>query len=234
MQPVLICESLCVGYEKREVLHELSFTLEEGECLCVLGENGAGKSTLLNALLGLKKPNHGAVTYGAGLTQKQIGYLPQQSALQKDFPAKAGEIVRSGFLNAMGLRAWYTREQRRTALDIMAQLGVEALEKRPFHELSGGQQRRVLLARALCATQKLLLLDEPDSGLDPVAAQELALAIGQLHRERGIAIVLVSHDVGFALQEADKVLHLDGGRSAFFGSPQEYRCSVCGTQFFGK
>jgi len=226
---VLSCESLCLGYEKREVLHGLSFRLREGECLCVLGENGAGKSTLLRALLGLKKPNHGRVAYSGGLTQKHIGYLPQQTAAQKDFPAKAGEVVRSGFLNAMGPRAWYTREQRRRAGEIMATLGIGDIEGRCYRELSGGQQRRVLLARALCATQKLLLLDEPDSGLDPVATQELEQAIEQLHRG-GIAIVLVSHDVGFALQEADRVLHL-GGNDHFYGTPQEYRCSLCGQGF---
>jgi zinc transport system ATP-binding protein len=220
---VLTCESLCLGYESREVLHGLSFDLREGDCLSVLGENGTGKSTLLLALLGLKKPNHGRVLYGGGLTRKQIGYLPQQSAVQKDFPATAGEVVRSGFLNSMGLRAGYSREQRARAMEVMARMGVERLERQCFRELSGGQQRRVLLARALAATQKLLLLDEPDAGLDPVAAGELRGAITQLHRERNIAVVLVSHDIESALREADYVLHLTGGEERFFGTPKEYR-----------
>jgi len=222
---VLACESLCLGYENREVLHGLSFTLRRGECLTVLGENGAGKSTLLAALLGLKKPNHGRVAYGAGLTHRQIGYLPQQSAVQKDFPATAGEVVRSGLLGSMGLRARYGKEQRARAREVMAQMGIEALEKQCFRELSGGQQRRVLLARALAATQALLLLDEPDAGLDPVAAEDLSQAITQLHRKRGIAVVLVTHDVDSALREADFVLHLTNSGERFFGTPKEYRAS---------
>jgi len=228
---VLTCESLCLGYENREVLHGLSFDLKQGECLTVLGENGTGKSTLLKALLGLKKPNHGRVLYGGGLTRKQIGYLPQQSPQQKDFPATAGEVVRSGFLNSMGLRAGYSKDQRERAGEIMAQMGVAQLDKQCFRELSGGQQRRVLLARALAATQKLLLLDEPDAGLDPVAAGELREAITQLHRERGIAVVLVSHDVESALREADFVLHLTQGGDRFYGTPDAYRLSRFGMDF---
>ena len=228
---VLACESLCLGYENREVLHGLSFALREGEVLSVLGENGTGKSTLLRALLGLKKPNHGRVLYGGGLTRKQIGYLPQQSPLQKDFPATAGEVVRSGFLNSMGLRARYSKDQRARAGEIMAQIGVAQLEKQCFRELSGGQQRRVLLARALAATQKLLLLDEPDAGLDPVAAGELREAIAQLHRERNIAVVMVSHDIESALREADFVLHLTQNGDRFYGTPGEYRESVLGRDF---
>ena len=225
MNFVLACESLCLGYENREVLHGLSFTLQPGECLTVLGENGAGKSTLLAALLGLKKPNHGRVVYGAGLTRRQIGYLPQQSAVQKDFPATAGEVVRSGLLGSMGLRARYGKEQRARAREVMAQMGIERLDKQCFRELSGGQQRRVLLARALAATQALLLLDEPDAGLDPVAAEDLSQAIAQLHRQRGIAVVLVTHDVDSALREADFVLHLTNSGERFFGAPEEYRQS---------
>jgi len=236
-QIVLSCEDLCLGYENREVLHGLSFELREGEVLSVLGENGTGKSTLLRALLGLKKPNHGQIRYGAGLTQRQIGYLPQQAAAQKDFPAQAGEIVRSGFLGAMGPRAWYTRDQRVRAHRIMAQLGIDSLETQCYRELSGGQQRRVLLARALCATQKLLLLDEPTAGLDPVAAGELQAAIHQLHTARGIAIVLVSHDIPGALREADWVLHLGGreqeagSKGRFYGTPEQYRASDAGRAF---
>jgi len=228
---VLTCESLCLGYENREVLHGLSFALREGEVLSVLGENGTGKSTLLRALLGLKKPNHGRVLYGGGLTRKQIGYLPQQNCVQKDFPATAGEVVRSGFLNSMGLRARYSKSQQVLAKEIMAQVGVERLEKQCFRELSGGQQRRVLLARALAATQKLLLLDEPDAGLDPVAAGELREAVAQLHRERNIAVVLVSHDIESALREADYVLHLTQNGDRFYGTPDAYRLSPLGLDF---
>jgi len=220
---ILSSRALCLGYEKREVLHGLSFDLYGGQFLCVLGENGTGKSTLLKALLGLKKPSRGEVIYGEGLTRSDIGYMPQQTAAQKDFPALAGEIVRSGFLNRMGARAWYTKEQKSRALECMEQLGVREMEQRCFRELSGGQQRRVLLARALCSTQKLLLLDEPGAGLDPVALEEMSQAIHQLHTAGNIAIVMVSHDVEKSLQEADLVLHLHNPHDRFFGTPDEYR-----------
>ena len=219
---VLSCRALCLGYEKREVLHDLTFDLDEGQCLCVLGENGAGKSTLLKALLGLKKPSRGEVVYGEGLSRRDIGYMPQQTSMQKDFPALAGEIVRAGFLGRMGARAWYTREEKRRALDCMEQLGVRDMERRCFRELSGGQQRRVLLARALCSAQKLLLLDEPGAGLDPAALRELARAIRRLHRDQRMSIVMVSHDVENALTEADLVLHLMNAHGRFLGTPNEY------------
>ena len=225
---LLSCRALCLGYEKREVLHDLAFDLEEGQCLCVLGENGAGKSTLLKALLGLKKPSRGEVIYGGGLTRRDIGYMPQQAAMQKDFPALAGEIVRSGFLGRMGARAWYTREEQRRALACMEQLGLRDMERRCFRELSGGQQRRVLLARALCSTQKLLLLDEPGAGLDPAATRELARAIHQLRQTQNISIVMVSHDVENALKEADLVLHLYNPHERFFGTVDRYRARLGG------
>ncbi|MDR0531637.1 MAG: ATP-binding cassette domain-containing protein [Oscillospiraceae bacterium] len=233
MSVILTCHSLCLGYENREVLHGLDLRLEEGQCLSVLGENGAGKSTLLHALLGLKKPSRGSVEYGAGLSRRQIGYLPQQSAAQKDFPALAGEVVRSGLLSSCGARAWYTRGERRRALEAMELLGVREMNRRSFRELSGGQQRRVLLARALCATQKLLLLDEPGAGLDPVASQDLAQAIRALHRTQGISIVMVSHDIATALREADLVLHLVNAHERFLGTPDAYRASETGARFLG-
>ncbi|MCL2106043.1 MAG: ATP-binding cassette domain-containing protein [Oscillospiraceae bacterium] len=232
--PVLECRALCLGYERREVLHELSFVLREGERLCVLGENGTGKSTLLLALLGLKRPTKGEIIYGADSARRQIGYLPQQLAVQQDFPARAVEVVRSGFLGAMGPKAWYTREQRARAGEIMAQLGVAELADRCFRELSGGQQRRVLLARALCATRRLLLLDEPEAGLDPIAAKELAQLIRALHKDKGIAVIQVSHEVESALDGADYVLHLTRGAfegDRFFGTAEEYRASPLGQDY---
>ncbi|MDR2753336.1 MAG: ATP-binding cassette domain-containing protein [Oscillospiraceae bacterium] len=225
-QTILTCQNLCLGYETREVLHGLSFVLHEGEALSVLGENGAGKSTLLMALAGLLRPTHGGVALSGGVARRQIGYLPQQTPAQKDFPARVSEVVCSGFLNNLGLRAWYSKAQKARAWEVMGQLGVQELEGRSFRALSGGQQRRVLLARALCATQKLLLLDEPDAGLDPVAAADLRAAIVRLHREHGIAVVLVSHNIEYALAMADHVLHL--GKTRFYGTPQDYRASPLG------
>jgi zinc transport system ATP-binding protein len=237
MSTVLQCKNLCLGYENREVLHALSFSLGEGELLCVVGENGTGKSTLLRALLGLKKPSRGAILYGAGLRQTQIGYLPQQSAEQSDFPATAAEVVRSGCLNAMGARPFYRREEKARAAEAMTRLGVSGLAGRCFRELSGGQQRRVLLARALCATHKLLLLDEPAAGLDPVAAREFLLAAQALRGQQRIAMIMVTHDLPSVMEQADHILHLSSARSPgcqknyFWGTPEDYRASGFGGQF---
>ncbi|MDR2646852.1 MAG: ATP-binding cassette domain-containing protein [Oscillospiraceae bacterium] len=231
---VITCTSLCLGYENHEVLHDLHFSLREGEHLCVLGENGAGKSTLLQALLGLKKPSFGAIRYGRDVAANQIGYLPQTTATQSDFPALAGEIARSAFLNRMGLRPFYTRDERRKALDVMEQLGVAQLAKQSFRELSGGQQRRVMLARALCATTKLLLLDEPTAGLDPIAAREVAHIVADLHNTHGVAVIEVSHNVHTVLRQADLVLHLNKlphESESFFGTPQAYMSSEIGKRY---
>ncbi|MDR1464506.1 MAG: ATP-binding cassette domain-containing protein [Oscillospiraceae bacterium] len=230
-EPLLTCQSLCLAYENREIIHELSFALRPGECLCVVGENGTGKSTLLKALLGLKKPSEGRIVFGGGLTQRGIGYLPQQTPVQKDFPAAVGEVVRSGLLHETGVRPWYTKAQRCRARERMDQMGIAGLEKRCFRELSGGQQQRVLLARALCATQQLLLLDEPAAGLDPLAARELSHIIAELHREQGIAVILVTHDVHSVLAQADLVLHLAVGGERFLGALADYPAHPLGQTF---
>ncbi|MDR2526188.1 MAG: ATP-binding cassette domain-containing protein [Oscillospiraceae bacterium] len=219
----LQCDKLCLGYENREVLHDLSFTLHFGQRLCVVGENGSGKSTLLRALLGLKKQNHGTIVFSDKRGSRAIGYLPQQSAAQRDFPAKAREIVRSGLLNSMGLRPWYANGHKARTAETMAQMGVTDLANRCFRELSGGQQRRVLLARALCAAGGILLLDEPEAGLDPIAAQELSRRIETLHKEQNMAIIHVTHEVTEALRGASLILHLTNAPNAYFlGAPARY------------
>ncbi len=169
----LTCQNLSLGYDGREILHDLSFEVNAGDYLCIVGENGSGKSTLMKTILGLQAPIRGRILTGDGLRPNEIGYLPQQTVVQRDFPASVREIVLSGCQSRCGLRPFYNRQEKRLAGENMEKLGLTALEKRCYRELSGGQQQRVLLARALCATQKLLLLDEPVSGLDPKVTAEM-------------------------------------------------------------
>lgn len=216
----LICEDLTLGYEGQEILSHLSFSVEKGDYLCIIGENGSGKTTLMKTILGLRKPMKGSVLTGDGLSRKEIGYLPQQSSIQRDFPASVREIVLSGFQGQCGLRPFYNREEKRQAEKNMALMGIADKKKRCYRELSGGQQQRVLLARALCATQKMLLLDEPVAGLDPKVTQEMYALIDRLNKEFGITIVMISHDIRAALQFANKILHI--GDKLFFGTREEY------------
>ncbi len=229
---LITCQNAAFAYEGNPAISGLNFEVNAKEYLCVVGENGSGKSTLMKGLLGLKSPQSGTVTMGEGLQPNQIGYLPQQSASQKDFPASAYEVVLSGRLSARGIRPFYTREDKDIAAGHIARLGIEDLRRRCYRELSGGQQQRVLLARALCATQKLLLLDEPVAGLDPIVTQELYRLIEGINRDTGITVIMVSHDVHSAVQYASHILHLQKTQ-VFFGRTHEYVQSVLGKAFLG-
>ena len=224
----LTVENLALGYENTTLIQELSFTVQAGDYLCIVGENGSGKSTLLRTLLGLQPPLHGSVTLGDGLKQTEIGYLPQQTEVQRDFPASVREIVRSGCLGRMGARPFYGREEKRRAEEAMERLGVSTLAERCYRELSGGQQQRVLLARALCAAEKLLLLDEPVAGLDPRATDGMYRQIRRLNDE-GVTIIMVTHDVQEAMRDADHILHIGG--SCFYGVKGAYRQSSIGRKY---
>lgn len=215
----LICRDLCLGYDGREIVHGLNFEIDAGDYLCIVGENGSGKSTLMRTLLGLQQPMSGKVLTGEGLLQKEIGYLPQQTAVQKDFPATVREIVISGFQGRCGLRPFYTKEEKRIAAANIDRMGISHLAKRCYRELSGGQQQRVLLARALCATGKMLLLDEPVSGLDPKVTAEMYRLIEKLNSD-GITVIMISHDMEAVLSYASHILHI--GNTVFFGTRQEY------------
>lgn len=223
------CEKTCFAYEGREVIHRLDLSINRGEYLFVIGENGSGKSTLIKGLLGLISPVHGKVTYGDGLTRSEIGYLPQRTDVQNDFPASVWEVVTSG---CRGRSLFLNAEMRRTAQKNIELLGIQSIRSRSFMELSGGQQQRALLARALCATKSLLLLDEPVAGLDPVVTREMYDIISMLHRERQLTIVMISHDIGAALAHADRILHMSQ-EGFFLGTPDEYRQSDLGRVFAG-
>ena len=216
----LTCQNLCVGYDGKPVLQDLSFQVFAGDYLCVVGENGSGKSTLMKTILGLLSPISGRILTGDGLRKNEIGYLPQQTVVQKDFPASVREIVLSGCQGRCGSRPFYNKEEKQLALDAMDKMQITQLAKRCYRELSGGQQQRVLLARALCATQKMLLLDEPVSGLDPKVTAEMYALIEKLNCEDGITVIMISHDIAAAVQYASHILHI--GDTVFFGTKDAY------------
>ena len=226
---LLNCGDVTLGYDGHAILEHLSFRVNSGDYLCVVGENGSGKSTLMRTMLGLQRPLSGRITLGDGLKENEIGYLPQQTAIQRDFPATVWEIVLSGCQARLGRRAFYGKAEKALALGNLERMGMNAFAGRCYRELSGGQQQRVLLARALCATQKLLLLDEPVSGLDPRVTAELYQLIEALNREEGITIVMISHDIAAAVRYASHILHI--GAEVFFGPVEDYKRSALGRRF---
>ena len=223
---LISCENLAFAYDGVTVLQDLNFKIEQGDYFCILGENGAGKSTLMKGLLGLKKPSSGKVIFGEDLRAKEIGYLPQQTPVQKDFPASVQEVVLSGCLSGMGMRPFYGKEEKDRAARNMEALEITDLKDRCYRDLSGGQQQRVLLARALCATRKVILLDEPVAGLDPLVTINMYKLIERINREMGITVIMVSHDLQAAMRYASHVLHLGEDRQLFFGTREEYRRSA--------
>lgn len=215
----LKCENLKLGYNSKVVAENISFEVNKGDYLCIVGENGSGKSTLMKTLLHLIKPLSGTIETGDGVSADEIGYLPQQTEVQRDFPASVKEIVLSGCQSRCGRRPFYNKAEKQLALDAMDKMGISNLAKKCYRELSGGQQQRTLLARAFCATQKMLLLDEPVTGLDPIATEEMYSLIKNLN-DNGITIIMISHDVDAALKYATHVLHI--GKDVFFGKVGDY------------
>ncbi|GHU71577.1 zinc ABC transporter ATP-binding protein [Clostridia bacterium] len=230
---LITCRDAAFAYEGHTVISGLNFEVRRGDYLCVVGENGSGKSTLIKGLLHLKQPAQGVVETSEGLKATEIGYLPQQTAAQKDFPASAYEVVLSGRLASRGMMPFYSRADKVIVEENIQRLGIGALRNRCYRELSGGQQQRVLLARALCATKKLLLLDEPVAGLDPVVTQELYRLIERINDETGITIIMVSHDIQSAAKYASHILHLKNTQ-VFYGETAEYLRTDIGATFLGK
>jgi len=227
----IICQNVTLGYEGRVVQENISFSLDTGAYLCIVGENGSGKTTLMKTILGLQKPLSGHILMGDGLKENEIGYLPQQTEVQRDFPASVAEIVLSGCQAGMGLRPFYSKEEKELAKKNMERMGITEFSGRCYRELSGGQQQRVLLARALCATKRCLLLDEPVSGLDPKVTADLYDLINDLNRD-GITIIMISHDLSAAVKYASHILHI--GRKVFFGTREEYLNSPAGQLFMAQ
>lgn len=226
------CKHLKVGYDNRTAVDDVSFSINEGDYLCIVGENGSGKSTLMKSILGLIPIKSGEIIFN-GLKQNQIGYLPQQTIVQRDFPASVFEVVLSGCLNRLGMKPFFTVKERKIAEDNIKLLNIEKIRKKAYCDLSGGQQQRVLLARALCATEKILLLDEPFTALDTVVSNELYGVIKMLNKERGITVVMISHDVRNSVESSDMVLHMDT-KILFYGTSAEYLKSQAGKRLLGE
>ena len=230
--PQITCKGLTLGYDGHQVLSNISFEVNAGDYLCIVGENGAGKSTLMKTMLGLLKPMSGTIAFGDGVAPNEIGYLPQHTDLQKDFPATVWEIVLSGCQSRLGMRPFYQREEKELARKHLEMMGMETYARRSYRHLSGGQQQRVLLARALCATRKILLLDEPVAGLDPMATAGMYDLIRRLNREEKVTILMISHDMGSALKDATHVLYVS--REPFFGTVETFRNSPAGRKLEGR
>lgn len=230
---LITCKNLSLGYDSREIVGGLTFEVCTGDYLCIVGENGSGKTTLMKTLLGLTPVMSGEIVLGDGLKRNEIGYLPQQTSVQRDFPASVFEIVMSGFCGSAGFSPFYSAGQKQKAVSNLEKMGIGNLKNNCYRELSGGQQQRVLLARALCATRKLILLDEPVSGLDGKAGEEMYSLVEKLNREDNITVIMISHDISAAKRYATHILHI--GDSRFFGTKEDYiktgfagECPECG------
>ena len=219
---IIELKNVTMSYEGSKVINELSISINKGDYVCIVGENGSGKTTLIKGLLGLKALDGGEIIFGEGLRKNEIGYLPQQSEMQRDFPASVKEVVRSGRINRKGLLAFFGAKDRKICDNAMKKLEIDHLAQKCYHELSGGQQQRVLLARAICASEHLLILDEPVSSLDVGAADEMYEVIKKLHDE-GMTIIMISHDIEKALASADYVLHLGNQKALYYGKSKDYK-----------
>ncbi len=229
--PLIKANNISLAYDGRTVVDNLSFAVSKGDYLCVIGENGSGKSTLIKALLSLISPSSGSLEYGDGLSKNEIGYLPQQTRVQRDFPSSVFETVLSGCQNRLGFLPFYTAAHKKKALDALRILKAENLKNTCYHELSGGQQQRVLLARAMCATDKLLILDEPTAGLDPIITEDFYSVINDINKS-GITVIMVSHDIEAVSEYATHILHLTHS-GYIFDTADNYKKSKYGKIYLG-
>lgn len=220
-----------LSYDNLTVAEHVSFDVEFGDYVCIVGENGTGKSTLLKTIVGIHQPKSGHILFDCDIRNGDIGYLPQQTVVRDDFPASVGEIVLSGCLVLLGKRPFFGAEERRIADKNMDLLGISDLKKTSFRELSGGQRQRVLLAKALCCARKILVLDEPVTGLDPLVTADM-YSILRLINGEGVTIIMVSHEIGEAVKQASKILHLKHGVE-FYGKTEDYLKSSVGKLFTG-
>ena len=221
------CKDLTLGYDGRAVAENLNFEAEKGDYLCIIGENGTGKSTLIKTLLGLNKPLSGEIKREASFSPRRIGYMPQKTPMQKDFPASVREVVLSGCLGGKGFWSFYTKADRKKAAEVMERLDIFGLADRCIRELSGGQQQRVFLARAMCAAKDVLLVDEPCAGLDAGGSAELYALLDELHRADGMTVLMVTHDLEAAGVYAGKILKLGhAGNNRFYRTREEYLAKI--------
>lgn len=213
-------KNLTLGYEKQSVIKNVNMSIDENDFICIVGPNGAGKSTLVKGILGLIKPMKGKVIYN-NLKQNFIGYMPQETKIDSNFPASVLEIVLSGTLNRLGFKCFYTKKEKEIALANLKLLGISNLKDKNFCDLSGGQRQKVLLARSLCASKKLLILDEPSNNLDSKSKKELYKNIVDLNKNKGMTIIMITHDLDHDNLIGNKILSLREN-DIFFGSTEEF------------
>jgi len=218
---LLECKNISVTYDKSPVITDVNFSVEQGDYLCIVGENGSGKSTLIKTILGIVNKSSGEILFADDFSKHEIGYLPQTSSIRSDFPASVWEVVLSGCLNNTGKKPFYSSKEKDLAERNMALLGITELKKECYNTLSGGQRQKVLLARALCASSRLLILDEPTTGLDPIATPEFYKTVKRLNKEQNITVIAVTHDINTALCDSNKILHLSH-KGHFFGDTSDY------------
>lgn len=228
---ILEGKNVCIRYENTKAVDNVSFEIEEGDYVSILGENGSGKSTLIKGILGLEKLYSGEISYLGGLKKEEIGYLPQQTIVQKDFPASVWEVVLSGCISKSKMRPFYSKKEKKLAKEKIEKMGITNIMNNSYKELSGGQQQRVLLARALCSTTKLLILDEPIAGLDPMITNEMYEIINKINKQ-GVTIIMVSHDIQFTIRHSNKIIHMKN-KLLFSGATNEYLNSDIGKLFVG-
>ena len=225
------CKNIVVNYDSNIAVKNVSFSIDKGDYLCIVGENGSGKSTLIKSILGLEKIKSGEIIFLNDFKRNEIGYLPQQKIVQKDFPASVFEVVLSGTLNSRGIKPFYSKKEKDLANENIEKLGLKDFKNKSYKELSSGQQQRVLLARALCSTKKIIFLDEPITGLDINITKEMYSIIKKIN-EQEITVVMVSHDINFAINNANKVLHMQK-ECKFFGTVNDYVNSEIYKNFIG-
>ncbi len=218
---LISCKNLEFQYDSKTVLSDVSFDINAGDYLCIVGENGSGKTTLINGILEIIKPQKGEIKFSDEISKKDIGYIPQHTNVQKNFPASVYEIVLSGCINRLKFFPFYTKKEKNIVEKNIELLEIFDIKNKCYSNLSGGQQQRVLLARALCATKSILILDEPVAGLDPMVTSSLYSIIKKLNSQHNITIIMVSHDIKSAVKEASHILHL-GNKSFFYGTTEDY------------
>ena len=222
---LITLKNLNMSYEGVRVINDLNLEIEEGDYLCIVGENGTGKTTLLKGLLGLKKIDSGSLVTQDGFCLEKIGYLPQQTPVQKDFPASVREVVFSGTISGSTFKPFYSKKDKQKATEAMKKLEINHISGKSFQDLSGGQKQRVLLARAICASQKVLVLDEPVNGLDSIAADEMYEIIDKLNKD-GITIIMISHDIKRVIKNSKHILHLGQQKTMFSGKSSDYKLAA--------
>lgn len=222
---LITLKNLNMSYEGVRVINDLNLEIEEGDYLCIVGENGTGKTTLLKGLLGLKKIDTGNILTKDGFGLEEIGYLPQQTAVQKDFPASVREVVISGTISGSTFKPFYSKKDKLKTAEAMKKLEIDHIAKKSFQDLSGGQKQRVLLARAICASKKVLVLDEPVNGLDSIAAEEMYAVIDKLNKD-GITIIMISHDIKRVIKNSKHILHLGQQKTMFSGNSSDYKLAA--------